>query len=55
MAMYGIAVIPLTQTWLIVTEDKLEVVTAIFEGTVINITTQGKRHLRAALGTIMFV
>ena len=44
-----------SKTWLIVKEDKLKAATATFLGTGINITTQGKRHLGAALGTRKFV
>ena len=44
-----------SKTWLIVKEDKLQAATAMFQGTGINITTQGKRHLGAALGTRTFV
>ena len=44
-----------SKTWLIVKEDKFQAATAMFQGTGINITTQGKRHLGAALGTRMFV
>ena len=43
------------KTWLIVKEDKLKAATATFQGSGINITTKGKRHLGAALCTRMFV
>ena len=43
------------KTWLIVGEDKLEQATNIFHGTDIAITTNGRRHLGAALGTKSFV
>ena len=44
-----------SKTWLIVKDDKLEAATAIYQDTGISITTQGKRHLGAALGTRTFV
>ena len=44
-----------SKTWLIVKEDKLEAATTAFEGTGVNITLEGKRHLGAALGTRSFV
>ena len=40
-----------TKSWLIVKEEKLAEAEAIFEGTGVNITTHGKKHLGAALGT----
>ena len=43
-----------SKTWLIVKEDRLEAATAIFQGTEVNITTQGKTHLGAALDTRKF-
>ena len=43
------------KTWLIVNDEKLENATTAFEGTGVNITSQGKRHLGAALGTRTFV
>ena len=43
------------KTWLIVNDDKLEAATAAFEGTGVNITCQGRRHLGAAVGTRTFV
>ena len=43
------------KTWLIVNDEKLENATTAFEGTGVNITSQGKRYLGAALGTRTFV
>ena len=40
-----------TKSWLIVKEDKLVEAEAIFADTGVNITTQGKKHLGASLGT----
>ena len=36
--------------WLITKPEKVEGARVIFEGTAINISTQGQRHLGAALG-----
>ena len=44
-----------SKTWLIVKEGHLEEARAIFEGTGVAITTEGKRHLGAAIGTSNFV
>ena len=44
-----------SKTWLIVKEGHLEEARAIFEGTGVAITTEGKRHLGAAIGTSIFV
>ena len=40
-----------SKSWLIVKEEKLEEAELIFQDTNVNITTQGKKHLGAALGT----
>ena len=37
--------------WLITKPEKVEGARVIFEGTAINISTQGQRHLRAVLGS----
>ena len=39
-----------SKSWLIVKEEKLEEATAIFEGTAVNITSTGKKHLGAVIG-----
>ena len=39
-----------TKSWLIVKPDLHEQVTRIFEGTGVNITTRGKKHLGAVIG-----
>ena len=44
-----------TKTWLIVKDSKLEEATTLFQGTGVSITTEGKRHLGAAIGTNSFV
>ena len=44
-----------SKTWLIVKEDLFENATTAFEGTGVSITTEGRRHLGAALGTRSFV
>ena len=41
------------KTWLIVNDDKLEAATAAFEGTVVNITSQERRHLSAAVSVLI--
>ena len=43
-----------SKTWLIVKEKCLEEATALFEGTGISITAEGKRHLGAAIGNPTF-
>ena len=40
-----------SKSWLIVKEEKLEEAKLVFQGAGVNITTQGKKHLGAALGT----
>ena len=40
-----------TKSWLIVKENKLEEAVRVFGGTNIQITTEGKRHLGAVIGT----
>ena len=42
-------------TWLIVKEANLEEATALFQGTVVSITVEGKKHLGAEIGTHSFV
>lgn len=37
--------------WLVVKRDKEETARSVFEETVINITTAGRKHLGAALGS----
>ena len=44
-----------TKTWLIVKEDHLEEAKAQFNNSGVSITTDGKRHLGAAVGTSQFV
>ena len=44
-----------SKTWLIVKENHLEAAKAAFQGTEVQITTKGKRHLGAAIGTPSFV
>ena len=39
-----------TKSWLIVKENKLEEAARVFEGTNIQISTEGKRHLGAVIG-----
>ena len=43
------------KTWVIAKEDKYDAAVAAFQGTKVNITTEGKRQLGAALGTRSFV
>ena len=43
------------KTWLIVKDDHLSTATELFAGTGVNITTEGKRHLGAAVGPRSFV
>lgn len=43
-----------SKTWLIVKEGKMEAASAVFKETGINITSEGRRHLGAALGTRSF-
>lgn len=43
------------KTWFIVKDDHLSTATELFAGTGVNITTEGKRHLGAALGPRSFV
>ena len=44
-----------TKTSLVVREEQEEEVRKIFEGTGISVTTEGKKHLGAALGSPSFV
>ena len=44
-----------SKTWLIVKEANLEEATALFQGTGVSITVDGRRHLGAAIGTHSFV
>ena len=44
-----------SKTWLIVKEHKHSEAVPVFEGTEIVITTDGKRHLGAAIGTRSFI
>ena len=44
-----------SKTWLIVKEANLEEATALFQGTGVSITVEGKRQLGAAIGTHSFV
>ena len=44
-----------SKTWLIVKEANLEEATALFQGTGVSITVDGRRHLGAAIGTRSFV
>ena len=41
-----------TKNWLIIKEDLLEEATLVFEGTGVNITSSGKKHLGAAIGQV---
>ena len=43
------------KTWLIIKAEHLPSATKLFQGTGVNITTNGKRHLGAALGSRSFV
>ena len=43
------------KTWLVVKSDLYETAADIFAGTGVQITTQGRRHLGAALGCRSFV
>ena len=43
-----------SKTWLVVKESKLDLARSQFEGTGVNITISGKRHLGAAIGTYEF-
>ena len=43
------------KTWLIVKEDHLQSAKMTFTSTGVNITTHGKRHLSAALGSTSFI
>ena len=43
------------KTWLIVKEDHLQSAKMTFTSTGVNITTHGKRHLSAALGSMSFI
>ena len=43
------------KTWLVVKQEKYDEAVQIFSGTEVRITTQGKRHLGAALGSRAFV
>ena len=47
--------IQMERSYLIVKEPYVEMATDIFEGTNIIITTRGKRHLGAALGSQEFI
>ena len=44
-----------SKSWLIVKEEHIEQATHLFEGTDIQITKEGQRHLGAALGTQTFI
>ena len=44
-----------SKSWLIVKEEHIEQATLLFEGTGIQITKEGQRHLGAALGTQTFI
>ena len=44
-----------SKTWLIVKEENLKEATTLFEGTGVAITTEGRRHLGATIGTHDFV
>ena len=44
-----------SKSWLIVKEEHIEQATHLFEGTGIQITKEGQRHLGAALGTQTFI
>ena len=41
----------LSSCWLVIKPDKEETARSIFEKTAINITTKGRKHLGAALGS----
>ena len=43
------------KTWLVVKEGKESDAATLFEDTGVSITTDGKRHLRAAIGTQAFI
>ena len=43
-----------TKSWLIVKEDRFAEAERIFEGAGVKITTAGKKHLGAAIGTIEY-
>ena len=43
------------KTWLVVSESLKDVATEVFEGTSVQVTTQGRKHLGAALGSRPFV
>ena len=44
-----------TKSWLIVKQDQLEHAKSLFKDTGVSITTEGQRHLGAALGSSSFV
>ena len=44
-----------SKTWLVVKEGNLEEATAIFEGTDVTITVEGRRHVGAAIGSTTFI
>ena len=44
-----------SKTWLIVKDNHLSMAKELFSGTGVNITTEGKQYLGAALGTEAFV
>ena len=44
-----------SKTWLIVKEANFEEAMTLFQGTVVSITVEGKRHLGAAIGDGTFV
>ena len=43
------------KTWLVVSESLKDAATGVFEGTSVQVTTQGRKHLGAALGSRPFV
>ena len=44
-----------SKTWLVVKEGKFDDAMSAFEGTGVNITLEGKRHLGGAVGTRSFI
>ena len=51
--MYGYDAEP-TKSWLIVKEDRFEAAVEIFNGSGVNITTRGKKHLGAVIGQLHY-
>ena len=43
-----------SKCWLVVKSEKLELANVMFQGTGINVTVSGKRHLGAAIGSESF-